>query len=182
MSGVKWRLHWSRRVVIPDQLTLSGVTAESNCTEVCQVILLNKASISDLSTSSVTFWSTGNRKSHSLKEIYTDRVMLLSHPSDCRSAPSPLRKVTYFSSSRVLWSKANLGFPVRSSSCSFGGRFSGNVTSLSSLQLRSTHCKRKQPNKQENSAVVKIIQILIKFSNACFMNNKGCNWDVQPFI
>lgn len=50
---------------------------------------------------------------------------------------------TYFSSSRVLWSRASRGFPVRSSSCNFGGRFSGKVTSLSSLQLRSTHWRNK---------------------------------------
>lgn len=54
---------------------------------------------------------------------------------------------TYFSSSRVLWSRASRGFPVRSSSWSFGGRFSGKVTSLSSLQLRSTHWRNQ--GKQE---------------------------------
>lgn len=52
-------------------------------------------------------------------------------------------QTTYLSSSRVLWSRASRGFPVRSSSCSFGGRFSGKVTSLSSLQLRSTHWRNK---------------------------------------
>lgn len=50
---------------------------------------------------------------------------------------------TYFSSSRVLWSRARRGFPVRSSSCNFGGRFSGKVISLSSLQLKSTHWRNK---------------------------------------
>lgn len=50
---------------------------------------------------------------------------------------------TYFSSSRVRWSRASRGFPVRSSSCSLGGRFSGKVTSLSSLQLRSTHWRAR---------------------------------------
>lgn len=46
---------------------------------------------------------------------------------------------THLSSSKLLWSRARRGFPVRSSSCSLGGRFSGRVISLSSLQLRSTH-------------------------------------------
>lgn len=51
---------------------------------------------------------------------------------------------TYFSCSRVLWSRFRRGFPVRSSSWSFGGRFSGRVISLSSLQLRSTHWQQQR--------------------------------------
>lgn len=56
--------------------------------------------------------------------------------------------IAYFSSSSVLWSRTSLGFPVRSSSCSFGGRFSGNVISFSSLQLRSTHWRKKQTSNE----------------------------------
>lgn len=52
--------------------------------------------------------------------------------------------MTYLSCSSVLWSRLSRGFPVRSSSCSLGGRFSGSVISLSSLQLRSTHWKQEE--------------------------------------
>lgn len=65
----------------------------------------------------------------------------------CSASPN-----THFSSSRVLWSRARRGFPVRSSSCNFGGRFSGKVTSLSSLQLRSTHWRKKW-NQERRSGV-----------------------------
>lgn len=51
--------------------------------------------------------------------------------------------MTYLSCSRVLWSRFRRGFPVRSSSWSLGGRFSGRVISLSSLQLRSTHWQQR---------------------------------------
>lgn len=63
----------------------------------------------------------------------------------CPSACSVIKLVVaYFNSSRVLWSRTSLGFPVRSSSCSLGGMFSGNVTSVSSLQLRSTHWRQER--------------------------------------
>lgn len=52
--------------------------------------------------------------------------------------------MTYLSCSRVLWSRFRRGFPVRSSSWSLGGRFSGRVISLSSLQLRSTHWQQRK--------------------------------------
>ncbi len=52
--------------------------------------------------------------------------------------------MTYLSCSRVLWSRLRRGFPVRSSSWSLGGRFSGRVISLSSLQLRSTHWRQRR--------------------------------------
>ena len=67
---------------------------------------------------------------------------------------------THFSSSRVLWSRASRGFPVRSSSCSFGGRFSGNVTSLSSLQLRSTHWRKSGKEKTWPAEVVQVVLML----------------------
>ena len=54
-----------------------------------------------------------------------------------------VRACSYLSSSRLLWSRVSRGFPVRSSSCSLAGRLSGRETSVISLQLTSTHCKRE---------------------------------------
>ena len=87
---------------------------------------------------------------------------------------------THFSSSRVLWSRASRGFPVKSSSCSFGGRFSGNVTSLSSLQLRSTHWRKSGKKKTWPAEVVQVVLMLccrrISLTIHCTMTAKCRNY------
>lgn len=145
-----------------------------------KVILFNAASVSDLLTQSVTFWSAGKREPYSLKEIpllcvvvFTSRIVLL--------LPHSVRQLTSealgFCDPGLIWDFQSGPAPAVLEA------------GFQAMWLHSVRCslgphtaKGKQPKKQENSAIIKIIQILIKWGNACFMNNKGCNQDLRPLI